>query len=552
MLKKVSNDALMKEWQLGCNIPTIDNVAAVSQNQSRVGIADAPDIQARMERAVNAVDVAIEVGTSVYGVTTGFGGMAGQHIECGLASQLQDNLLNFLATGAGQPIDSRHTRGAMFLRAHVLLQGKSGVRMELVDRLVRCLNKGLTPIVRDQGSIGASGDLIPLATIARVITGNERSRVSFRGEIIQCREALSHLGLEPLELRPKEGLALVNGTSFSSAIAANATYEAKRLLAISIASQSMLMRAMLVQESPFEDFVHQAKPHPGQMWTARAIRRLLKEGCPAVELSEDRVQDRYSLRCSPQYIGSIVEGMARIQTTVETEMNAVSDNPLIDGQTGAFYQSGNFLGQYVGLAMDDLRKFIGLLAKHLDVQIATLVTPEFNGGLSSSLIGNRELSLNMGLKGLQVCGNSIMPMLTHLASPLVDHYPTHAEQYNQNINGLSWGAANLAWRSVQLYQQYCAVALIFCVQSLDLRAKEVFGQFDGRRLLGRDNRNLYEAIHAVTETAPSDKRPFLYDDADRWLERDIEALALALAGDSALSDAIRPILDSFNVDFQVS
>ena len=540
-----------RKFSIGSSF-TIDSVNAVATG-ALIATGLDPSLRSRMEDSVAAVDQAVENGQIIYGVTTGFGGMAGQEIDCALASQLQQNLLQFLAAGAGAPISSIHTRAAMLARASVLVQGKSGIRFELVERLLRFLNEGFTPIVRELGSIGASGDLVPLSCIARAITGSGKSRIDWRGETLGSDEALKHLGLEPVKLRPKEGLALVNGTSFSSAIAANSTFEAKRLFAISMAAQSMMMRALLVQTSPFEDFVHQAKPHPGQVWTARLVRQLLTEGAEPIDATPEVVQDRYSLRCMPQYTGAIAEGLARVQRTVETEMNAVSDNPLIDVETGDFYQSGNFLGQYISIAMDDLRRFIGLLAKHLDVQIATLVAPEFNGGLSPSLLGNPASSFNMGLKGLQICGNSIMPMLTHAANPIAEHFPTHAEQFNQNINGLSWGSANLAWKSVELFQQYTAVSLIFAVQALDLRAKQVFGHFDGRRLLGTKVRSVYEAVCEAVEADPGEAKPFLYDDADRWLEQDVERLAAAVAShDSSLAFGVQPILDSFNEHFEVS
>lgn len=531
---------------------TIDAVNAVARGAAvEVGL-DA-DVRSRMARSVAAVRHAVSEGHVIYGVTTGFGGMAGQGIGCQHANELQENLLSFLASGAGSPIAPLHTRAAMLLRASVLVRGNSGIRPELVERLLLFLNEGFTPVARELGSIGASGDLVPLSCIARAITGTGKSRVDWRGETLDCLEALKQLGLSPIELRPKEGLALVNGTSFSSAIAANASHETKRLFALALAAQSMMMRALLVQTSPFEEFVHQAKPHPGQVWTARLIRRLLTEGVEPIDVEPGVVQDRYSLRCMPQYTGAIAEGLARVQKTVETEMNAVSDNPLIDYETGDFYQSGNFLGQYISVAMDDLRRFIGLLAKHLDVQIATLVAPEFNGGLNPSLVGNPKSPFNMGLKGLQICGNSIMPMLTHAANPIAEHFPTHAEQFNQNINGLSWGSANLAWQSVELFQQYSAVSLIFAVQALDLRAKQLFDHFDGRRLLGTKARGVYEAVCHVVDAELGPAKPFLHDDADRWLEQDLERLAAAVAAhEGSLDGAIQGILDSFNEHFEVS
>ena len=182
------------------------------------------------------------------------------------------------------------------------------------------------------------------------------------------------------------------------------------------------------------------------------------------------------------------------------------------------------------------------------MQIASLVTPEFSGGLPASLRGNDDASnnMNMGLKGLQISGNSIMPMLTWYGNPLVDHYPTHAEQFNQNINGLSWGAGQAAWKSLELFRQYLAITLIFGIQSLDLRAKQVFGDYDGRRLLGTVPAQLYNAICDLLEHSPGAQRPFLFDDSDRWLEQDVETINDSLRQSGPIVEAIRPILQSFD------
>lgn len=505
------------------------------------------EVADRNEDSVEAVTNAIIDKQVIYGVTTGFGGMSDSHIDCHDVASLQGNLLSFLAAGAGPEIDPCHTRGAMLLRANVLLQGKSGIRSELIERLVKFLNSDATPIVREYGSIGASGDLVPLAVIARAITGQAgKVKVRFDDDEYDAVAVLEKLGLEPVELRAKEGLALVNGTSFSSAIAANSTIAAKQSLAISFVVQSFLMRALQVDLDPFQPFVHESKPHPGQVWSGEVIRDLLSDGVALPSCPSEHVQDRYSIRCFPQYSGSIVEGIARIQQIIETEMNSVSDNPLIDPQSGKFYQSGNFLGQYVGIAMDDLRRMIGLLAKHLDVQIASVVAPEFNHGLSPSLRGNDKRPLNMGLKGLQICGNSIMPMLTYLGNPIVEHFPTHAEQFNQNINGLSWGASNMAWKSVRMFQHYLAVAAIFAVQAIDLRAKNTLGHYDGSQLLGTTNQQFYAAVCELLCVETTGDRPLLFDDTDRWLEEDIEKLTQDIAGMGRLVQSVLPVIESFD------
>ena len=480
--------------------------------------------------------------------------MVGEEVQSDSACLSQNNLLSFLATGAGAAIDPKHTRAAILLRANVLLRGCSGVRLEIIQRLLSLLEHDAIPTVRELGSIGASGDLVPLSVIARAITGSTgKVKIDLNGRSVSAKTALQEMKLEPIELLPKEGLALVNGTSFSSGIAANAVHESEKLMSLAIGTQAMMLRALAAQEGPFDPFVQECKPHPGQVWSASMMKRLLSEGLSQPSNGKPTrsklIQDRYSIRCLPQYFGSIVEGVARVHRTVEIEMNSISDNPLIDPETGDFHQSGNFLGQYVGIAMDDLRRFNGLIAKHLDVQIASLVAPEFSGGLPPSLRGNDDISFNMGLKGLQITGNSIMPMLVHLGNPIVEHYPTHAEQFNQNINGLSWGAANLAWKSVEYFRQYMSVALLFAVQALDVRAKKSCGHFDGSVLLGSLAKPLYNAVYEALDCQPGQDRPFLFNDSDRWLEDDIETLNQNICDDGTIVAAVVPVLESFAENF---
>ena len=185
-----------------------------------------------------------------------------------------------------------------------------------------------------------------------------------------------------------------------------------------------------------------------------------------------------------------------------------------------------------------------MMAKHLDVLIATLVSPEFSRGLPPSLRGNDARSYNMGLKGLQITGNSIMPMLTWYGNPLVEHFPTHAEQFNQDVNGLSWGSANLAWKSVELFQQYMAVAMIFAVQALDLRARSSFDHCDGRALLGSLLQPVYESILQAMDCQPGEAGPFLLNDSDLWLEEKLAALAHDIGSGSVVKEAAAPILES--------
>ena len=528
----------------------IADVRAVAAGRRQVELTANRSVMQRMEQSVAIVRQAVDRGERVYGVTTGFGSMVEVDVPGDQAEDLQGNLLAFLAAGGGAALDPQHVRGAMLLRANMLLRGISGVRPEIVRRMVRFLAEDVVPVVRELGSIGASGDLIPLAVIARAVTGQGGScRVSWKGSEMPSGEALRALGFEPLPLLPKEALAIVNGTTFSSAIAANSVHDTRGLLALALGVHAIMFRALAGHDDPYEAFVHEVKPHAGQVWTVRVMRRLLQQ--PAAARTADgahapHLQDRYSLRCLPQYLGPIVEGIARVQHVVAIEMNSVTDNPLVDIDGRRFYQSGNFLGQYIGVAMDDLRRCLGLLAKHLDVQIAQLVSPEFNQGLPASLKGNERLAYNMGLKGLQITGNAIMPLLTYYGNPLVEHFPTHAEQYNQNINGLSWGAANLAWRSVELAQHYLAVALIFAVQAADLRAKVQFGHYDGRALLNDEAGALYAAVQESLGVSASESKPLIYNDADQSLEELLASLQENIRCEGSLIESVAPILTMFD------
>ena len=524
---------------------------AISGGSHSIRLSEDKATHQKIARSVSLVEKAVAEGWSVYGVTTGFGGMADVPVPLKLASASQNNLLSFLATGAGNTIDVRHTRVAMALRANVLMQGCSGVRFELIQRMIDFLNQDAIPVVCELGSIGASGDLVPLSAIARAITGHDPEAKVQQGEkTYRCSEILERSNMSPITLKPKEGLALVNGTSFSTAIAANCVTDAQPLISLSLAINAMMMLGLSAQTQPFESFVHQHKPHPGQIWTAKQLRRLLKADAPSNgqatnNAATKQVQDRYSIRCFPQYFGPVIEGLSRIEKTIETEMNSVSDNPLIASEEDCFYQSGNFLGQYVGIAMDDLRKLIGLTVKHLDVQIATLVAPEFNQGLPASLRGNEEIPYNMGLKGLQITGNSIQPLLAWYANPIVDHFPTHAEQFNQNINGLSWSSANQAWKSVELFQHYICIALIFAVQSVDLRSKKVNGHADGRQLLSDELTSLYEAVYQCLGKTPGDL-PLVFDDADQALQNYLEILFSNVKSNGSIAKSIPQLRSAQN------
>ena len=413
---------------------------------------------ARVAGSLDHLRRAVARGDQIYGVTTLFGGMADRSLDPGQLAELQRLALWHHKSTTGPRLPVADVRAAMLLRANSLMKGVSGVRLEIVERFAAFLNAGAHPHVYQRGSIGASGDLVPLTYIAGAVMGLDPAfLVDLGGETLGAHEALARLGLAPLALEPKEGLALNNGTGASTGVAANALDRAMDLAALTLGIHALYAQALLATDQSFAPFIHAMKPHPGQIWVAARMAELL-EGSSAIrgEAAGQRghragklIQDRYSLRCLPQYLGPVFDGIAAAARQIETEANCANDNPLIDPDSGEIYHTGNFLAQYTGVAMDQLRYHLGLLAKHVDVQIALLMTPEFSGGLSASLVGNQEGGLNVGLKSLQVGGNQMMPLISFYGQSIVDRFPTHAEQFNQNINSQAMNSANLARESAR-------------------------------------------------------------------------------------------------------
>jgi len=530
---------------------TIHEVVRVARFGAAVRLTDDKERLARVATAHDYILETARTGKPVYGVTTGFGGMANTVISAVDAGELQENLIWFMKADSGQRLPKEDVRAAMVIRLNTHLMGFSGLRLELMRRMQTFLNANVTPHVREFGSIGASGDLTPLACITGALIGLDPCfTVDFDGEDLDALTALEKLGLPRLRLHPKEGLAMINGTAVMSGIAANCVHDARILLALAMGTHALAIQGLVGTNQSFHPFIHAHKPHPGQQWTAACMLDLLSGSKlirDELEKRNDRrrgelIQDRYALRCLAQYMGPIVDGFAQIAKQVTVEINSATDNPLIDPANRRDFHGGNFLGQYIGVGMDHLRYYLGLLAKHLDTQIAQLAAPEFSNGLPPSLIGNPERKVNMGLKGLQINANSIMPLLTFFGNSLVDRFPTHAEQFNQNINSQGLGSARLARQAVQAFHQYMAAALMFGVQAVDLRTHLIAGHFDARQYLSPATLPLYEAVREVVAVAPSSVRPYIRNDNEQPLSVHIQRIATDIAASGRIPQAIQGIL----------
>ena len=530
----------------------IAQIAAVSRGEP-VRLSSEPAVLARVAASRQAVQLKIANGEQIYGVTTLFGGMADQYVGPELLVDVQRLALWQHKSTTGPRLPAADVRAAMLLRANSLIKGASGIRLEIIERYATFLNANALPHVFQRGSIGASGDLVPFSYIAGAILGLDPAfRVDLGGEVLDSHTALRRLGLEPLALQPKEGLALNNGTGVSTGVAANAIARAQNLTGLTLGIHALYAQAMLSTSQSFAPFIHAVKPHAGQVWAAAQMGQLVAGSrLMRDEAAGDRghrsgklIQDRYSLRCLPQFLGPIIDGLRVAASQVEVEANCANDNPLIDPDTGEIYHTGNFLAQYTAVAMDSVRYLIGLLAKHIDAQIALLMTPEFSYGLSASLVGNTAGAANVGLKSLQLGGNQMMPLISYYGQPVADRFPTHAEQFNQNINSQAMNSANLAREQLDVLEHYLAVALLCGVQAVELRAKLTADTYDARGVLSAGTKSLYESARTAAAGPPDASRPLHWNDLDEFIQPKVEGVLTDIAGEGRILQAVSAVIQS--------
>jgi histidine ammonia-lyase len=438
-----------------------------------VAVAGGADVElgsratSRIEAARDVVERAVAANRTVYGVTTGFGSLANERIEPAQADALQEGIVRSHATAVGRPLSREEARAMLLLRAHVLALGHSGVRPLVVERMVEMLNRDLIPVVPEQGSLGASGDLAPLANLALPLLG--RGELLVDGGPTPAGEALKSAGLEPIELKAKEGLALVNGTQGMLAIGILAVDRAERLARTADVTAAMSIEAALGSDRVFDERLTALRPHQGVVESASNIRRLL-EGSPIVASHRDSthlVQDAYSLRCSPQVNGAAREVLRFVRGVLEVEANAVSDNPIVFPDDDEVLSGGNFHGQPVAVALDALATAVVPLASIAERRLYRLLDPTRNNGLPAFLVA--ESGLNSGFMLIQYTAASLVSECKTLAHPAsVDSIGSSAGQEDHVSMGMT--AARHAREVVSNAEVVIALEALVAAQALDLRA----------------------------------------------------------------------------------
>ena len=441
---------------------SIDDVVAVARGEPVELSAAARD---RMAASRQVIEGKVSAGETVYGVSTGLGSLANVRLSDEEVRRLQVDILRSHAVGVGPPLNEWEVRAMLLLRAHVLALGYSGVRPIIVDRLVTFLNDELLPVVPQQGSLGASGDLAPLAHLALPLVGE--GLVSFKGERMPGRVALERAGLEPLELEPKEGIALVNGTQGMVAVGALALHRARRLAKAADIAGAMTVEAILATDRPFDERLQRLRPHPGQAASASNLRTLLQDSeiVASHKGSSHLIQDAYSLRCAPQVHGAYREALRHGEEVVSIEMASVSDNPIVfpDGEV---LSGGNFHGQPVALVLDAAAAAAVSLASISERRLYRLLDPATNNGLPAFLVN--EPGRNSGFMLVQYTAASLVSESKSLAHPAaVDSIPSSAGQEDHVSMGMT--SARHARECVANAEIAIALEVFAAAQGIDLR-----------------------------------------------------------------------------------
>ncbi len=472
---------------------TIDQVYAVACHGEEVGLSDQGKQQ--IQSSHQRLKQIIETGEPVYGINTGFGIFADRKIPKGDIARLSRNLILSHAVGTGPALSEAAVRAAMLVRANTLTKGYSGVRIAVVQTILDMLNRKVTPVVPEQGSLGSSGDLCPLSHLALVFTTDDNDRdedsgqAFFNGQLLSGKKAMEAAEIQRIRLGAKEGLALNNGATFSAAIAALNVMDAEHILAMAEISLSMSLEAMLGCSSAFDPRLHEIRGHQGQIEVAKNVLNII-HGSTLVD-SGCRVQDAYSLRCAPQVQGAARDTLSFVRKVIEIEINAATDNPLIfEPQTAI--SGGNFHGEPIGMVMDFLGIALAEIAAISERRIFRLTDGKLNSGLPPMLVDSpEEAGLNSGLMMPQYTAASLVLENQTLASPdSVHSLPTSAEQEDHNANSMT--AARHARQILENTRHVVTVELYSAARALDLRKRE-----SPDRRMGEGTQQMYHKIRAV-------------------------------------------------------
>ncbi len=443
-----------------------DDVVALAHGHATAQLSEAPDFKARIQAGAAFLDRLLAEDGVIYGVTTGYGDSCQVSVPADQVEDLPRHLYTFHGCGLGEPFSLFETRAIVTARLASLCQGYSGVRYELLQQLARLLQHDVLPVIPSEGSVGASGDLTPLSYVAAVIEGQRE--VWYGGRRRATAEVFAELDIAPLRLRPKEGLAIMNGTAAMTGLACLAIGRAHYLARLAARSTSLCSLALQGNDFHFDPLLFAVKPHPGQSTAAAWIHSDLR--CDDIPRNSSRLQDRYSLRCAPHVIGVLLDTLTFADSLVTTELNSANDNPIIDAEGEHVLHGGHFYGGHVAMAMDSLKTAVANVADLIDRQLAQLMDPKFNHGLPANLSGAspQTRAINHGFKAVQIACSAWTAEALKGLMP-ASAFSRSTECHNQDKVSMGTIAARDCQRILTLSEQVLAAAIIATCQGVQLR-----------------------------------------------------------------------------------
>jgi len=449
---------------------TIEQVVALARRHARARLQDGEAFEQRIARGARFLDSLLTREGVIYGVTTGYGDSCVVAVPLEHVESLPQHLYTFHGCGLGRHFDEPTTRAVLAVRLQSLCQGVSGVRMVLLERLCAFLENDILPLIPEEGSVGASGDLTPLSYVAAALSGERVVR--HEGAETDTAAVHARLGWTPLTLRPKEALALMNGTAVMTGLACLAFDRAAYLL--QLATRITAINVVGLQGNPahFDETLFAAKPHPGMVQVAAWLRGDLADDGRTDEPTH-RLQDRYSLRCAPHVLGVLGDSLPWLRQMIETEINSANDNPIIDGDNERILHGGHFYGGHIAFAMDSLKNLVANIADLLDRQLALLVDTRYNHGLPSNLSGApaERAMINHGFKAVQIGASAWTAEALKNTMP-ASVFSRSTECHNQDKVSMGTIAARDAIRVLELTEQVAAATLLAGNQALWLRSQQ--------------------------------------------------------------------------------
>lgn len=507
----------LNKVSFGAHKISIEDIVRIAHQGTPVELSTDTLFTKKVDEGVRFLDQLLKEEGHIYGVTTGYGDSCTVEVPLSLVDELPMHLTRFHGCGLGDYFSQDKGRAILAVRLVSLSQGYSGVSWDLLNLLVEMLNNQIIPVIPEEGSVGASGDLTPLSYVAGALIGERE--VYYKDQIMPSAEAFKQASLKPIKLRPKEGLAIMNGTAVMTALACLAYDRAEYLSKLMARITALSSLALKGNSNHFDDILFSVKPHPGQNQIAAWIQHDLNHHTHP--RNSQRLQDRYSIRCAPHIIGVLQDSLPWLKTFIENELNSANDNPIVDGIGEHVLHGGHFYGGHIAMAMDSMKNCVANLADLADRQIATMVDVKMNHGLPSNLSGAKgdRRYINHGFKAIQIGCSAWTAEALKLTMP-ASVFSRSTECHNQDKVSMGTIAARDCLRVLQLTEQVAAATLLASVQGIWLRIEQ--GELDNNSLT-KDVRLMLDDIASfftlIDEDRPTDallRETIGYIQQKRW------------------------------------